>query len=52
MPSEEGLVTLGAGLFPPAGIAVRAAIADRNKKALETLENQGILTLRMRASIE
>ena len=46
VPSEEGLVTLGAGaIFPPAGIAVRAAIADRNKKALQTLENQGILTL-------
>ena len=46
VPSEEGLVTLGVGALNPfAGFAVRAAIDNRNKKALQTLAEQGILTL-------
>jgi len=46
VPSQEGLLTIGAGAINPlAGLAVRAAIDDRNKKALATLEDQGILTL-------
>lgn len=45
-PSQEGLLTLGLGAINPfAGFATRALIDNRNKKALETLANEGILTL-------